>query len=883
MKTLSIIDTFGYFFRNFYAMPKLTSKDGIPTGVLVGFANLINQLYNDNSSYIVFALEGDGDKVRKQISSTYKSNRQDVDPSLSVQIDIAINWIKKMNLCSISVDGYEADDAIASLANLLDDGNITIRIVSVDKDLYQLISNNIYIYDPFKKIDIRAQECFDKFGVYPNEFVDYQSLVGDSSDNIIGISGIGPKSAQALIREFNSLDGIYNNIEVLNNVISNKLAMKIVNGKDSAYLSRDLVQLRNNLIINFDINKAIKPHTHPLLIIKDELEKYNINLLSKILSRQVSNVNTSLSKLHKFKARAILDYSELVNIIDNIPKSSVVSFDTETDSLDVKTANIIGFSFAYNLDEGYYVPLNHSYLGVEEQISIDDCKLALQKLFAYHIVGHNLKFDIHIIKRNFDMDIPKYSDTMVLAWLDNSSQKCGLDYQVKKNFDYDTIKFEDIIEDGNNFSSLHIDIATKYAAEDAVCALALHNLFLDNLDIDIMNIAKNVEFPFIRVLVDMESNGIGIDKNFFMSLRDNLQSKIDVISKKIFNLCESEFNINSPKQLSYILFEKLQLKKGRTLKSSSYSTDEKTLESLLDKHPVISLILEYRELSKLLNSYVIPILALNKDSRVYTSFLQTGTATGRLSSKSPNLQNIPIKTELGREIRKGFIAKDGYKFLSADYSQIELRLLAHFSKDPSLIKAFNMDKDIHLETSIKLFGNELALEKRNVAKSINFGLIYGMGVKKLAQTLKISQQESKDYIDNYFENFPTVKNFLANKEEEIVRLGYSTTLLGRKRKFRFDNTPTYEKLAFLREGVNSIFQGSAADLIKLAMNECFNRFKDRDIKLLIQIHDELVFEVKEDELAIMSDEIVNIMNNIYVLEVPLKCGLHTGDSWYALK
>lgn len=882
MKTISVIDTFGYFFRNFYAMPKLTSKDGFPTGVLVGFANLINQLYNDDSSYLVFALEGEGEKVRKIISDTYKANRQEIDPNLLIQINVAIDWIKKMNLSNISIDGYEADDVIASIVSLLKNQDILIKIVSVDKDLYQLIRDNVYIYDPFKKINIGPEECFEKFGVYPSEFVEYQSLVGDSSDNILGISGIGPKSARILINNFKSIDGIYNNLDKLDSFISGKMKSKILAGKDSAYLSRELVVLKNDLINNFNINDTLKPNKHPLFLIEDELKKYNINnILLKIKPSKEDNL--SLSKLGLFKSITILNYKDLIDIINNISESSIVAFDTETDSLDVKNANIVGFSFATSLDIGYYVPLNHNYLGIKEQISIQDCKKALKLLFKHHIIGHNIKFDIHIVKHNFDIDITKYSDTMILAWLENSSQKCGLDYQVKKNFNYETIKFEDIVKDGDNFSNIHIDIATKYAVEDVICTLALYNMFIDSLDSKTIDIANNIEFPFINILVNMENSGIGIDKSFFMSLKDNLQNKIENISNTIFNLCECKFNMNSTKQLGYILFDKLKLKKGRVLKSASYSTDERTLESLVGKHPIIPLILEYRELSKLLNTYVIPILNLNKNSRVYTSFLQTGTTTGRLSSKSPNLQNIPVKTELGREIRRGFIAKDGYKFLSADYSQIELRLLAHFSKDPSLLEAFNMDKDIHLETAIRLFGNNDAYKNRNIAKSINFGLIYGMGVKKLSQTLKISNQESKNYIDNYFKSFPTVKEFLSAKEDEIIKLGYSSTILGRKRKFRFDNTPTYEKLAFLREGVNAIFQGSAADLIKLAMNECHNRFKNRNIHLLLQVHDELIFEVKESEIDEVSNEIADIMNNIYPLLVPLKCGLHIGHSWYSLK
>lgn len=877
MKTLSIIDTFGYFFRNFYAMPKLKSKDGKPSGVLLGFANLINQLYNDDSNYIIFALEGEGDKKRKDIASDYKANRKEIDIDLSLQIQIAIEWIKKMNLPYISINGYEADDAIASIKSIVKDVNI--RIVSVDKDLYQLIDSNTYIYDPIKKKSIYKEECFEKFGVYPEQFVDYQSLVGDSSDNVSGIKGIGTKTAQKLISNFNSLDGVYNNIPSLKNFLTPKLISRIIEGKDSAYQSKELVRLRDDLLDSFDLESTLKPATNPLFLIEDELKSYDINILSKIKKDLHITKNKSLLN---FECIKIVDTKELHKIIDSIDKNSIVAFDTETNSLDVKSSDIVGFSFAYSLDVGYYVPLNHFYLGVEEQISISDAKKALEKLFKHHIIGHNLKFDIAVIKRNFDLEITDYSDTLILAWLENPSGMLNLDYQIKKNFDYVTTKFEDIVNKGDTFASVQIDIATKYGAQDSICSLALYHHFMNTLNKNLLDIARNVEFPFIKVLIEMEGNGIGIDLDFFHQLKLELESKIKDISSKIYSIAGNEFNINSTRQLGDVLFNKFNLKKGRILKSG-YSTDEKTLESLIDSHPIIPCILEHRELNKLLNTYVIPIINLNINRRIYTSFMQTGTSTGRLSSRNPNLQNIPVKTSIGRRIRYGFIAREGYSLISADYSQIELRLLAHFSQDPNLLESFINDKDIHLETAIKIFGQDEAKEKRNIAKSINFGLIYGMGAKKLAQTLKISQSKSKEYIDSYFESFPTVRDYLQKEENFIFNNGYALTLLGRTRNFDFHNIAEYEKLAFLREGVNSIFQGSAADLIKLSMNKCFDRFKNRDIKLLLQVHDELIFEVKDSEVDSASKEILEIMNNIYTLRVPLKCGISIGKRWSELK
>lgn len=882
MQTLLIIDTFGYFFRNFYALPKLKSKDGFPTGVLVGFVNLINQLYNDSSTHIVFALEGEGDKVRKQLDASYKANRQEVDKDLIEQIKVAIAWIEKMGLSSISINGYEADDVIASLAKLSKANNVQAKIISVDKDLYQLISDGIAIYDPMKKKDIGEDDCFAKFGIYPKQFVDYQSLVGDSSDNIAGVSGIGAKSAATLIQHFGSLDKIYEQIDSVASILTPRLRNKMLEGKDSAYKSRELVRLRDDLLSSLNLDSMQKPATNPLFLIQDELERYNIKILSK-LSQVHSSKDSNKDSALSFDTKVLLDINELLDVITKL-ESSEVAFDTETDSLDSNTANIVGFSFCANSNLGYYVPLRHSYLGAPMQISMSDAKVALERLFLNRIIiGHNLKFDLKVLWHNFNLDISSYADSMILAWLNESSEPVNLDYQVKKVFSYETIKFGDIVKKGDDFSSVNIDIATKYAAQDAVCSLALYKHFREILSSEFLEIAKNVEFPFIKILATMENNGIGVDKEYFSTLKIELNNDIENLAKQIYTLSGCEFNINSTKQLGNILFETLGLKKGRALKSSGYSTDEKTLESLKDSHAIIPLLLEYRELSKLLSTYVLPILNLNKNSKIYTSFLQTGTSTGRLSSKNPNLQNIPVKTAIGRKIRKGFVARDGYKFISADYSQIELRLLAHFSLDSSLIEAFRNDKDIHLETSIKVFGEELAKEKRNIAKSINFGLIYGMGARKLGETLKIPQNEAKAYIESYFNSFPSVKEFLSKQEEEILLNGYAKTLLGRRRNFSFSNVANYEKLAFLREGINSIFQGSAADLIKLAMNECFNKFKNRDAHLLLQVHDELIFEVRDNEVESIKEEIIEIMNNIYTLNVPLKCSLNIGSNWYDLK
>lgn len=905
MQTLTIVDTFGFFFRSFYALPPLKNAEGFPTGLLLGFANLIMNLHKEGTSdYIVFALEGRGKNKRKEIYPEYKSTRIETPQDLLRQLPIAIEWIKKMGLLNLCIDGYEADDAIASLSNIAAQNNLQVRIISHDKDLYQLINENTYLYNPITKKDIREKECLEKYGVHPSEFTDYQSLVGDSSDNIPGIKGIGAKTAQKLIAEFKSLDNIYVNLDKLSEIVSPRIANLIKESKDIAYLSKELVTLKTNLIDKFDLQSCKMPIQNPLIAVLDDLEKYEFIKLAQRLkgmpmtqpakaykakSKGIGGLNAYSESIFSYTPHLLNDEKQIFEILDSIPITQEICYDCETDSIDVQNAKIVGFSFCFDGKNGYYVPISHNYLGVESQISKESAKKAIEKIFSHPIIGHNLKFDLLIAQNNFDLK-PQNSikDSMILAWLFDSVMSVALDSQMERWFGYKMIAFEDVVSKGQNFSNVAIEDATKYAAEDAVASMCLyHKLIAEfrakNLDF-LIEIAENMEFPFIRVLQDMESNGIKINVKWFINLKEQLSNKLSIIQGNIHNHIGFDFNLNSPKQLAEVLFGKLGLKGSRQIKGG-YSTDERTLEGLLDEHPVIADIMEYREIFKLKNTYIEPLLKLNNaEHKIHTSFLQTGTATGRLSSKSPNLQNIPVRTEAGKQIREGFIiSSEENTFLSVDYSQIELRLLAHFCMDKDLVEAFKSDKDIHTETAIRIFGQDNAAQKRSIAKSINFGLIYGMGSKKLAQTLKISPKEAKTYIDSYFESFPTVKNFLKDQQEQIFTNGYAQTLLGHRRYFDFTNATELMRANYLREGINSIFQGSAADLIKLAMLKIYDKFKNSPVKMLIQVHDELIFELPKEIAPSVSKEIETIMNGIYTLNVPLKCGISLGKNWAELK
>lgn len=905
MQTLTIVDTFGFFFRSFFALPPLKNEEGFPTGLLMGFANLIMSLYKEEKSdYIIFALEGQGENKRRKIYPEYKANRAKAPQDLLMQLPIAINWIKEMGFVNLSCDGYEADDVIASLSQVALNKNIDVRIVSHDKDLYQLIDGNIYLYNPMNKKDIREKECIEKYGILPSQFIDYQSLVGDSSDNVPGIKGVGEKTASKLISHFNTLDNIYNNLEELKNIVSPRISKLIIEGKESAYLSKELVSLKKDLFEDFDLVSSKMPSSNPLLKIVDELERYEfikiaqrlrgerMNQSSKVFksrNKGIGGLNAFSESKFSYIPHLLNDSKKLFEILDNIPIEQEIAYDCETNSLDPFNAEMVGFSFCFDGENGYYVPIAHNYLGIQTQVCKEDAKKAIEKIFSHPLIGHNLKFDLLVAQNNFSLAPQKnIKDSMILAWLLDSVMSVGLDNQMERWFKHKMIAFEDIVEKNQNFSNINLELASQYASEDAVASMCLYNRLIEELEKKDLNhliqIAENIEFPLIFVLKDMENNGIKINIKWFNELKESLSKKLIQIQNNIYKIVGYEFNLNSPKQLAEILFERLGLTGLRQIKGG-FSTDEQTLENLLEDHPVIPHIMEYREIFKLKNTYIEPLLKLhNSENKIHTSFLQTGTATGRLSSKSPNLQNIPVRTEAGKQIREGFIISNEENILlSIDYSQIELRLLAHFCMDENLLNAFRNDKDIHMETAIKIFGEENASQKRFVAKTINFGLIYGMGSRKLANTLKITPKEAKNYIDSYFQSFPTVKNFLKTQEEEILRNGYAQTLLGHRRYFDFANATEFMKQNYLREGINSIFQGSAADLIKLSMLKIHEHFKSTEVKMLIQVHDELIFEMPKNKVQEVSDKMKDIMNNIYQLNVPLRCGIAIGKNWAELK
>jgi len=863
-------------------LPNLRNKDGFPTGLLTGFANFIYSLKSElGSDYILFALDAKGKTFRHEIDTNYKANRPEAPADLKLQLPVAISWIEKMGFKCYSKVGYEADDVIASAVKFAQKNDISVRIVSHDKDLYQLIDDDtVILYDPIKRSDINEQRCLEKFGVHPSLIGDYLSIVGDSADNIPGIKGIGAKGAKTLLDEFGSLENIYKNIDKVRNPRSQKLLQE---SRENAFLSQELVALYSDLDISDKFESFYFPKDQPLSKIVDELRKYELkNILAKLKVEPKKEEEKRVS----FKPILLDTREKLFEVLKDVNKHTVLAFDTETNSLDAYNAKIVGFSFALNENEAYYIPIAHNYLGVSEQVSLDDAKEAIKKLFTCKVVGQNLKYDLAVVENNFGFsDLNIYADTMILAWLLNPEKTVGLDAMSLRFFNHPMVKFKDTVKKGETFASVDIESACVYASEDAWMTLKVYNKIIDFLEPNLLELARTLEFPFIKTLMKMEKEGIKVDARYFDILLKSAMKTIDKLKHEIFAISGVEFNVNSTQQLGKVLFDDLGLKVIKKTKTG-YSTDEKVLNTLINEHQIIPKILEYREIYKLKSTYIEPLLKLglkDENHRIHTSFVQTGTATGRLSSKNPNLQNIPVKTELGREVRSGFVAKKGCSLVGIDYSQIELRLLAHFSGDKALVNAFNEDKDIHYETALKIFGAEEAKDKRGVAKSINFGLIYGMGSRKLSQTIHVSTKEAKEYIDSYFASFPTVKEFLHAQGEKAQEQGYSETLLGRRRYFDFENANAMMHATYLREAVNTIFQGSAADLIKMAMNKIMNTIVSDDEKLLLQIHDELIFEVAQENAEQFAKKAQDIMENIYKLKVPLKVSVEIGKNWGELK
>ncbi|WRA66454.1 DNA polymerase I [Helicobacter pylori] len=889
--TLALIDTFAYLFRSYYMSAKnkpLTNVKGFPTGLLTGLVGMVKKFYKDrkNMPFIVFALESQTKTKRAEKLGEYKQNRKDAPKEMLLQIPIALEWLQKMGFTCVEVNGFEADDVIATLATL---SPYKTRIYSKDKDFNQLLSDKIALFDG--KTEFLAKDCVEKYGILPSQFTDYQGIVGDSSDNYKGIKGIGSKNAKELLQQLGSLEKIYENLDLAKNLLSPKMYQALIQDKGSAFLSKELATLERGCIKEFDFLSCAFPSENPLLKIKDELKEYGF--ISTLRDLENSPTPLIVENAPISDSTLILDN---VPTLDNAPKKSRMIVLESAEPLSMfleklknpnarvfmrlvldKEKKVLALAFLLQ-DQGYFLPLEEALFS---PFSLEFLENAFSQMLQHAcIIGHDLKPLLSFLKAKYQVSLENIhiQDTQILAFLKNP-EKVGFDEVLREYLKEDLILHEKIKDFKTTSKAEKLELlSVELSALKRLCEYFEKG----GLEEGLLALASGVETPFMKVLMGMEFQGFKIDAPYFKRLEQEFKNELHVLERQILDLIGVDFNLNSPKQLGEVLYDKLGLPKNK-----SHSTDEKNLLKILDKHPSIALILEYRELNKLFNTYTTPLLRLkDKDDKIHTTFIQTGTATGRLSSHSPNLQNIPVRSPKGLLIRKGFIASSKeYCLLGVDYSQIELRLLAHFSQDKDLMEAFLKGRDIHLETSKALFGEDLAKEKRSIAKSINFGLVYGMGSKKLSETLNIPLNEAKSYIEAYFKRFPSIKDYLNRMKEEILKTSKAFTLLGRYRVFDFTGANDYIKGNYLREGVNAIFQGSASDLLKLGMLKVSERFKNNpSVRLLLQVHDELIFEIEEKNAPELQQEIQRILNDeVYPLRVPLETSAFVANRWNELK
>ncbi|WP_120970101.1 DNA polymerase I [Helicobacter pylori] len=879
--TLALIDTFAYLFRSYYMSAKnkpLTNDKGFPTGLLTGLVGMVKKFYKDrkNMPFIVFALESQTKTKRAEKLGEYKQNRKDAPKEMLLQIPIALEWLQKMGFTCVEISGFEADDVIASLATL---SPYKTRIYSKDKDFNQLLSDKITLFDG--KTEFLAKDCVEKYGILPSQFTDYQGIVGDSSDNYKGVKGIGSKNAKELLQRLGSLEKIYENLDLAKNLLSPKMYQALIQDKGSAFLSKELATLERGCIKEFDFLSCAFPSENPLLKIKDELKEYGfISTLRDLENSPLIAENAPAldsmpaSDNAPTKSRMIvLESAEPLSMfLEKLEKTNARVFMRLVLN---KEKKVLALAFLYE-NQGYFLPLEEALFS---PFSSEFLQNAFSQMLQHAcIIGHDLKPLLSFLKAKYQVPLEniRIQDTQILAFLKNP-EKVGFDEVLKEYLKEELIPHEKIKDFKAKAEKLEL-LSVELSALKRLCEYFEKG----GLEEGLLILARDIETPFMKVLMGMEFQGFKIDAPYFKRLEQEFKNELHVLERQILDLIGVDFNLNSPKQLGEVLYEKLELPQNK-----SRSTDEKSLLKILDKHPSIALILEYRELNKLFNTYTAPLLRLkDKDDKIHTTFIQTGTATGRLSSHSPNLQNIPVRSPKGLLIRKGFIASSKeYCLLGVDYSQIELRLLAHFSQDKDLMEAFLKGRDIHLETSKALFGGDLAKEKRSIAKSINFGLVYGMGSKKLSETLNISLNEAKSYIEAYFKRFPSIKDYLNRMKEEILKTSKAFTLLGRYRVFDFTGANDYVKGNYLREGVNAIFQGSASDLLKLGMLKVSERFKNNpSVRLLLQVHDELIFEIEEKNALELQQEIQRILNHeVYPLRVPLETSAFVANRWNELK
>ncbi|OGQ48014.1 MAG: DNA polymerase I [Deltaproteobacteria bacterium RIFCSPLOWO2_02_FULL_46_8] len=881
-KHLYLIDGSGYIFRAYYAIRSLATSKGFPTNAIYGFTQMILKLAKEvQPTYWAIVFDSIEPTFRDELYEKYKANRSEPPDDLVPQFPFIPKVVEAMNVPMFVKPGFEADDIIATMAKRAKAEGFTVTIISGDKDLMQLVNDKVDMWDPMKEKHYTHKEVLQRFGVAPSSVADVFGLVGDTSDNIPGVPGIGPKTASKLIQEYGDLETVLKNADK----IPGKTGESLKTYADQARLSKQLATLHYDVPVPFDENAL---RYQPI-----NTEACNELFRELEFSRLVSEVAPKVT-LSKSGYRLILDEKELEALLEKIKKEKLMlAVDLETTSLDVMKAKIVGVSLSWAKGEAAYIPVGHTGLDVPKQISLETLLRLLKPILvdaSIPKIGQNLKYDLAILKQ-LGLEVKNiFCDTMIASYLLNPQGPHNLDALAQQHLNHRTIRYEDVTGKGKeqkSFAEVPLDVARDCSCEDADCTWQLAQIFLPRLaNSGLMDLFKNLEMPLMEILLKMELNGIKVDTKLLKDLSANFEKELKSLEKEIYTVAQGPFNIQSPKQLGEILFDKLKLPGGKKTKTG-FSTSVDVLEELAAHHALPELILKFRSLSKLKSTYTDALQALvnPKTGRIHTSFNQTVAATGRLSSSDPNLQNIPIRTKEGREIRKAFVAEEGFLFLSADYSQIELRILAHYTEDKNLLQAFAEGKDVHSLTAAALFGgspDKVTPEQRSAGKTVNFAVIYGQTPYGLASQLKIDPKEAKEYIDNYFKQYESVKTFKEKALEKAREEGFVQTLFGRRRfvpdvlSHNMNIRANAERMAF-----NTIFQGSAADIIKKAMIDIdaqLGKISPR-ARMLLQVHDELVFEVPKEDIEKVEALVKEKMETVFPLKVPLIVDCGMGKNW----
>ena len=880
-----LIDGSAYIYRAFHAIAPLSNSNGLPTHAVLGFVNMVKRLIREKSpKYLAVAFDSKGPVFRHEMYKEYKANRPPMPEDLKVQIPYIKKYVSAANLTVLEKDGVEADDLIASAVKKFTAQGHPVILVSGDKDLLQLVDDLVVMWDPMKDKVMDRDAVVQKYGVSPDHLLDLFALIGDSSDNVPGVPGVGPKTAEKLISSYDDLDGVYANLGAMK---ASKMKDKIAENKAQAFLSKDLIRLKDDVEVtgNLDDYLLREADDQSLVELYRELEFTSL----------LKGIDTA-SPVPAEGFAAVRTEEELARVLKVLSGADVVAFDTETTSINARVARLVGISLCCTLDQAWYIPVGHVDANGEllpDQLDTRYVLDALQPLLTAQgttIVGHNLKYDVTVLLQHahFPCDL-KLADTLIAAHLTESGGRSMKLDDLCLERGIKLTSFTEVV--GNDkrddcFAFVDIDRATAYSCEDVHGTLLLWQEFKPVLEErGLMDLFQRVEMPIVSILAEMEIAGICVDPQKLSMLSDEFSGQLAALEKKIHAAAGHEFNINSPKQLGEVLFEEMGLPHGRKTKTG-YSTDVKVLEKLAPKHEMPALVLHYRTIGKLLSTYVdkLQLLRDPDTNRVHTNFNQAVTATGRLSSSDPNLQNIPIRTEEGAKIREAFVPVEGKVFLSADYSQIDLRVLAHYSQDKALLAAFRGGEDIHARTAGEIFGLSPLMinsEMRRVAKSINFGIVYGMSSFGLSTQLDIPRKEAQRFIDKYFAVYSGVKTFMNDIVEQAREHGYVTTLLGRRRSVPDINAKNRNQREFAeRMAINTPIQGTAADIIKLAMIGCHQVLEQEklDVKMLLQIHDELVFELAEADVESAQTIIRQQMENALKIDVPLVVNFEVGMS-----